>query len=97
MLGSGYTLRCGGQVIDWSGFVEGCDEQTTSFRPEAAALLEGVRAVRRDEDFSCLVDNESLLTVLESWLRSAHHPEPASIADSDLILPLVSELGLRTG
>lgn len=96
-LGAGYTLRHGGEVTDWNGYVEGADEHVTSFRPEAAAMLAGLRATPRDNDFAGLVDNESLLTVTESWIGSSHHPAPASVADADLILPLIREIGLRTG
>lgn len=96
-LGAGYTMRQDGQVSDWSGYVEGADEQVTSFRPEAAALLSGLRAAQRENDFVGLVDNESLLTVTDSWIGSSHHPAPGSIADADLILPLIREIGLRTG
>eukprot|EP00961_Rhodomonas_salina_P161772 2179020-Rhodomonas_salina.1 len=44
-LGTGYTIRSGGQVTDWNCMVEGMDEQVTSFRPEAAGLGEGVRSI----------------------------------------------------
>ena len=95
-LGSGYTLRSGGLITNWHGHVDGADEQITSFRPEAAALLMGIRAANDDNELDGLIDNESLLSVIEAWIGNAHHPSPANISDTDIVLPLIREIGLRT-
>eukprot|EP00961_Rhodomonas_salina_P110783 1490827-Rhodomonas_salina.2 len=94
-LGSGYTLRSGGLITNWHGHVEGADEQITSFRPEAAALLMGVRRSDADNELDALVDNESLLSVIAAWIGTAHQPSPADISDADLVLPLIRSIGLR--
>eukprot|EP00961_Rhodomonas_salina_P283712 3834502-Rhodomonas_salina.1 len=94
-LGSGYTLRSGGLITNWHGHVDGADEQITSFRPEAAALLMGMQCADHDNELDGLVDNESLLSVIESWIGNAHQPSPANISDADLVLPLIREIELR--
>eukprot|EP00961_Rhodomonas_salina_P105960 1427114-Rhodomonas_salina.1 len=71
-LGSGFTLRSGGLITNWHGHVDGSDEQITSFRPEAAALLMGVRGASTEDDLDGLIDNESLLSVIEAWIGKAH-------------------------
>ena len=96
-LGAGYTLRRGGMITDWNGMVEGSDEQVTSFRPEAAGVSEGVRAIPIDEDLSSIVDNESVLTVTEAWVGHSHQPSPMAVADADLVMPMVEHVGRRTG
>eukprot|EP00961_Rhodomonas_salina_P043909 589603-Rhodomonas_salina.1 len=94
-LGSGYTLRSGGLITNWHGHDDGADEQITSFRPEAAALLMGVQCADDDNELDVLVDNESLLLVIDSWIGNAHQPSPANVSDADLVLPLIREIGLR--
>eukprot|EP00961_Rhodomonas_salina_P217488 2939040-Rhodomonas_salina.1 len=84
-LGAGFVLRRGGAVTDWNGTVEGADEQVTSFRPEAAGLGQGMQEVPKDESVAVLVDNESVLTVIQAWIDCSHQPSPLAMADADMI------------
>eukprot|EP00961_Rhodomonas_salina_P005761 77900-Rhodomonas_salina.1 len=95
-LGAGYTIQRDGSVIDWDGSVEGADEQTTSFRPEVAGLGEGLRKIRSDEPASFLVDNESVLRTILSWVGSSHQPSPLSQADADMVLDVIWSLSEST-
>eukprot|EP00961_Rhodomonas_salina_P003955 54466-Rhodomonas_salina.1 len=58
----------------------------------------GIRAANCDNELDGLIDNESLLSVIEAWIGNAHHPSssPANISDADIVLPLIRKIGLRT-
>lgn len=85
-----------GAITDWNGLVEGADEQTTSFRPEAAGLGSCIRHIPLDIQVTVLVDNESALTVINAWIEGSHQPSPLTTSDSDLVMDLIYVIQLRT-
>lgn len=96
-LGAGFTItRKRGGVTDWHARVEGGEEQTTSFWPEAAGLSAGIETAASDESDTMLVDNESLVTVVLAWAGSSHHPSPLATADSDLGVALATSISIRS-
>jgi ribonuclease HI len=98
-MGAGWAWveALGGEAQDGEAMVMGEEEGKSSYRPECAAVDGGLEAIGDEKDVDVLVDNQSVLTLIEKWIAGVLLPSPLQMAEADVAIKMLLRIGGRSG